>query len=321
MSRVRMLAAVLALTLAAPATSSAEDWPSRPIRFVVCFPAGGSTDVAARIVGEYVSRALGQPVVVENRGGANGNIGIEAAAKGGPDGYTFLVCTDATASNPHLYKMSVDVLRDLVPVAQLSRQPIALAAHPDLGVRTLAELVALAKQQPGMRYATGSGSGSAQHMVAQWFAQIAGLKLEQVPYRGGGPAINDLIAGHVKLGSLGSTPLIPHYKAGTLYLLAQSMATRAVSLPDVPTFQEAGMTGLVLDQWVGVFAPSGTPPAVVARLGAEIRKALSDPTVRERLLASGQEPAPGTTEEFSRFVHEEFGKYQRLVHQLDIKLE
>lgn len=318
MARMRMLAAVLALVLAGPAT--AEDWPSRPIRFVVCFPAGGSTDVAARIVGEYVSHALGQPVVVENRGGANGNIGIEAAAKSGSDGYTFLVCTDATTSNPHLYNMSVDVLQQLAPVAQLSRQPIALAAHPDLGVRSLAELVALAKQQPGMRYATGSGSGSAQHMVAQWFAQIAGLKLEQVPYRGGGPAINDLIAGHVKLGSLGSTPLIPHYKAGTLYLLAQSMATRAVSLPDVPTFQEAGMTGLVLDQWVGVFAPAGTPPAVTARLAAEIRKALADPMVRDRLLASGQEPAPGTTEAFTGFVREEFGKYQRLVRDLDIRL-
>src|SRR5215470_7218825 len=149
MSRVRMLAAALALSLAAGSTtSSAEDWPGRPIRFVVCFPAGGSTDVAARIVGEYVSRSLGQPIVIENRSGANGNIGIEAAVKGGSDGYTFLVCTDATTVNPHLYKMSVDVLQDLIPVAQLSRQPIVLAAHPDLGVKSLAELITLAKQQP-----------------------------------------------------------------------------------------------------------------------------------------------------------------------------
>src|SRR5262249_28517544 len=162
------------------------------------------------------------------------------------------------------------VLKDLTPVVQVSRQPIALAAHPSLGVKSLAELVALAKRQPGMRYATGSGSGSPQHMVAQWFAQIAGIKLEQVPYRGGGRAINDLIAGHVKLGSLGSTPLIPHYTAGTLYLLAQSMEARSASLSDVPTFQEAGIKGLVLDQWVGVFAPPATPPTITARLGVEI---------------------------------------------------
>jgi tripartite-type tricarboxylate transporter receptor subunit TctC len=315
-----MMVAALAV-LAAPATTAAEDWPSRPIRFVVCFPAGGSTDVAARIVGEFVSKNLGQPIYVENRGGANGNIGIEAAAKSAPDGHTFLVCTDATASNPHIYNMSVDVLKDLIPVMRLSRQPIALAAHPSLGVKSLAELVALAKQQPGLRYATGSGSGSPQHMVAQWFAQIAGIRLQQVPYRGGGPAINDLIAGHVKLGSLGSTPLIPHYKAGTLHLLAQSTEARAASLPDVPTFQEAGIKGLVLDQWVGVFAPAGTPPAITARLGAEIGHALADPKVRERLLAAGQEPTTGTTEDFARFVHEEFGKYERLIRELDIKLD
>jgi tripartite-type tricarboxylate transporter receptor subunit TctC len=320
MFSLRIMAVALALVVAAPGTALAQDWPNRPIRFVVCFPAGGSTDVAARIVGDYVSRSLGQQVFVENRSGANGNIGIEAAVKSAPDGYTFLVCTDATTSNPHIYNMSVDVLKDLVPVVRLSRQPIALAAHPLLGVKSLAELVALAKQQPGMRYATGSGAGSPQHMVAQWFAHIAGIKLEQVPYRGGAPAINDLIAGHVKLGSLGSTPLIPHYKAGSLYLLAQSMEARSPSLPDVPTFQEAGMKGLVLDQWVGVFAPSGTPPAITARLSDAIRKALADPAVQERLLASGQEPAAGTTEDFARFVHEEFDKYGRLMRELDIKL-
>jgi tripartite-type tricarboxylate transporter receptor subunit TctC len=303
-----------------PTTASADEWPNRPIRFVVCFPAGGATDVAARIVGEYVSRSLGQQIYVENRGGANGNIGIEAAAKSAPDGYTFLVCTDSTTSNPHVYKMSVDVLKDLIPISRVSRQPIAMAAHPALGVKSLAELVTLARQHPGIRYATGGGPGTPQHMVVQWFAQIAGITLEQVPYRGGAPAISDLIAGHVKLGSLGSTPLIPHYKAGTLYLLAQSSEARSASLPDVPTFQEAGMKGLVLDQWIGVFAPAGTPPAITAQLSMTIGHALTDSTVRERLLASGQEPTPGTTEEFTQFVHEEFGKYDRLVRELDIKL-
>jgi tripartite-type tricarboxylate transporter receptor subunit TctC len=157
-------------------------------------------------------------------------------------------------------------------------------------------------------------------MVAQWFARLAGIKLEQVPYRGGAQAINDLIAGHVKLGSLGSTPLIPHYKAGTLLLLAQSTPERSASLPAIPTFQEVGMQGLVLVQWIGVFAPAGTPPAITDRLAAEVRTALADPAVRENLAKSAQDPAGGTKEEFARFVREEFDKYARLVKELNIKV-
>jgi len=262
---------------------------------------------------------LGQQIVVENRTGANGNIGMETAAKSAADGYTILVATDSISSNPHVYKMNIDPLKELVPIIQLSRQPMVLAAHPALGVSSLAELVALAKRQPGLRYATGSGVGSPQHIVVQWFAEIAGIKLEQVPYRGGAQAINDLIAGHMKLGSLGSTPLIPHYKAGTLRLLAQSMAERSPSLPDVPTYQEAGGKGLVLDQWLGVFVPAGTPPAIAARLNAEIGKALGEAAIRESFLQSAQEPVGGSAKQFSHFVHEEFAKYRRLVMELNIK--
>ena len=213
MVKVRLVVAFVAL-VAAVVIAKAQDWPSRPVRFIVPFPAGGATDVGARLVGEYLSRSLRQQIVVENKSGANGNIGIETAAKAPADGYTVLVTTDALSSNPHVYRMNVDPLKEFTPVIQLSRQPIVLAAHPSLGVASIPELIALAKQQPGLRYATGGGVG-AQHMVAQWFASIAGIKLEQVPYRGGAPALNDLIAGHVKLGSLGSTPLIPHHKAGT----------------------------------------------------------------------------------------------------------
>jgi len=314
----RTCVALLALALTAPMTAWCAEWPSRPIRLVVPFPAGGSTDVCARIVGEYLSRDLGQQLYVENRSGANGNIGIEAAARSAPDGYTFLVATDATATNPHLYKMSIDVLKDLVPIVQLSRQPIVLAAHPSLGVKSIPELVALAKQQPGLRYATGSGVGSLQAITVQWFAQIAGLSLEQVPYRGGAPAITDLVAGHVKLGSLGSTPLIPYYKAGTLHLLAQSMQTRSASLPDVPTYQEAGAKGLVVEQWLAVFAPSGTPAPIVERLNAEINKALADPAVRDKLLQASLEPVGGTAEDFAKLFHGEYEKYARLVKQLGI---
>jgi tripartite-type tricarboxylate transporter receptor subunit TctC len=266
MLKLRLVVALVAL-FAASATVMAQDWPSRPVRFIVPFPAGGSTDVGARLVGEYLSRSLRQQIVVENKSGANGNIGIETAAKAPADGYTVLVTTDALSSNPHVYKMNLDPLKEFAPVIQLSRQPIVLAVHPSLGVASLSELIALAKRQPGLRYATGSGVG-AQHMVAQWFASIAGITLEQVPYRGGAPALNDLIAGHVKLGSLGSTPLIPHHKSGTLRLLAQSTETRSPTLPDVPTYQEAGVNGLVLDQWAWSCRPErrrGSPPALTRR--------------------------------------------------------
>jgi tripartite-type tricarboxylate transporter receptor subunit TctC len=317
---IRAFAALAGLIGAFPFAAHAQDWPNRPVRVVVPFAAGGSTDVAARLVGEHLTRALGQQIVVENRTGANGNIGTEMVAKSPPDGYTLLVTPEAITSNPHVYKVNYDALKEFAPVIQLSRQPVVLAVHPSLGVNTLAELVALAKREPGQRYATGSGVGSGQHMVTQWFAQIAGIKVEQVAYRGGGQAINDLIAGHIKIGTLGSTPLIPHYKAGALKLLAQTTAARSSALPDVPTFQEAGINGLVFDQWLGVMAPAGTPPAIVARLNTEIGKALAEPALRDNLLASAQDPIGGTAEAFGALMRDDFAKFQRLVKELDIKV-
>jgi tripartite-type tricarboxylate transporter receptor subunit TctC len=315
---VRTIAALLALAVAFPLAAQAQDWPSRPIKLVVPYPPGGSTDIAARVLAEYLSRALGQQIVVENKSGAGGVIGVESGAKSAPDGYTVLIAPDFVASAPHIFKMSIDPLKDLVPVVQLSRQPVALAVHPSLGVKSLPELVALAKERPGMSFAT-SGVGSQQQIVAEWFAKIAGIKLEHVPYRGGGQAINDLVAGHVKLASLGSSPLIPHYKAGTIRVLAQSTEQRSPSLPDVPTYQEAGIKGLVLDQWLGVFVPAGTPPSVIARLNGEINKALAEAAIRESFLQSAQEPIGGSADAFARLVRDDFEKYRRLVQELNIK--
>ncbi len=317
---LRMLFA-FAMMILMPVAAHAQDWPARPVRMIVPFAAGGSTDVAARLVAEYLTRAFGQQVFVENRTGANGVIGIEAAAKSDPDGYTVLITADAIASNPHVYKVSYDALKDLTAVIQLSRQPIVLAAHPSLGVKTLQELIALAKKQPGLRYGTGSGVGSSQHMVTQWFAQLAGIELEQVPYRGGGQAINDLLAGHVLLGALGSTPLIPHYKAGKLLLLAQTTEARAESLPDIPTFRQAGIKDLVLDQWLGVLVPAGTPAAIIARLNAEIAKALADPAIKASFANSALEPVGGSVESFARLMRDDFAKYERLVRELKIKAQ
>jgi len=315
------VALLFAFAITSPhSTIAAESWPNRPIHFIVPFPPGGSTDVAARVVGDYLSRTIGRQVVVENKSGANGNIGIEYAAKSTPDGYTILIATDAVSTNPHVYKMDFDPLKELVPVIELSHQPIALAAHPSLGVTTLAELTAMAKQQSGLRFATGSGAASLQAVVALWYAKLAGITLEQVPYRGGAPAINDLIAGHVKLGSLGTTPLIPHYKAGALRLLAQSMAARSSSLPDVPTFQEAGI-GLVVDQRIGVFVPVGTPPDITNRLNSVINAAVNDEKIRKTFTDQAQEPAGGTAEQYARLVREDSEKFARLVKELNVTVE
>ena len=323
MSRRRAALALAALPLGLTRISAAlgQSWPARPVRFVVPFPAGGSTDVGARLIADNLSRVFGQQVFVENRSGANGTLGVAEAAKSPPDGYTILVATDAVASNPHVFHTNIDPATNLAPIVQLSRQPIVLVAHPTLGVNSIAELIALAKQKPGLPYATGSGLGSPQHMAVQWFAQIAGITLEQIPYRGGAAAINDLLGGHVKLGSLGSTPLIPHYKAGTLRLLAQTTRERSPSLPDVPTFEEAGIKELVMDQWLGVFAPKGTSSGIVERLNSEINRILADPAVRKNFLDSGQEPVGGNPAQFLRFVGEEYAMFARLVKDLNIKAE
>jgi len=321
MMKFRFVGFILALATCAPWMATAGEWPDHPIHFIVPFPAGGSTDVAARVVGDYLSRTLGQQVVIENKSGANGNIGIEYVAKSVPDGYTILIGTDAISSNPHVYKMEIDPLKELVPVIEISRQPIALAANPSLGVTTLAQLTELVKKQPGLGFATGSGAGSPQAMVALWYAKLAGITLEQVPYRGGGQAINDLVAGHIKLGSLGTSPLVPYYKTGGLNLLAQSMAKRSPALPTVPTFQESGLDGLVLEQRIGVFVPAGTPPAIAVRLNTEVNAALGDEKVRRIIADQAQEPAGGTAEQYTRLVREDFDKYARLVKELNVKVQ
>ena len=302
-------------------SAHAQGWPAKPLRWIVPYPPGGSTDIAARPLAERVGQALGgQSGIVENRAGAAGNIGIEAAAKSAPDGHTLLVAPDSIASNPHLFKVGWDPFRDFVPVIQLSRQPVVLAVHPSLGVSSLAELVAAARQKPGLGFAT-SGAGSQQQMAAEWFAKLAGIQLTHVPYKGGGQAITDLVGGQIQIGSLGSSPLIPHYKAGKLKLIAQSTAARAPSLPEVPTYEESGYRGLVIEQWLGIFVPAGTPAEIVARLNAEIGKALAESGIRERYAAAAMEPVGGTAESLAHLLRGDYDKYGRLIKELNIKLE
>ena len=294
-------------------------WPSRPVRFIIPLAAGGGLDFVARVVGEHMSRELRQQVFIENRTGAGGTIGIDAAIKSTPDGYSVLITNDNVASSPHVMRLNTDFLKDLLPVSLLGRQPQALAVHPSLtAVNSVADLIALVKHQPGMGCAT-SGVGSNQHVLLEWFARQAGIKLDHVPYRGAGQAINDVLAGHVKVAFLGPTALIPQYKAEKVRLLAQSGETRSRSLPEIPTLVESGFPGLTLESWYAAFVPLGTPPAVIARLNAAMSKALADDATRELFLKSATEPVGGTPEDLGRAARADFEKYARLVSELNIR--
>jgi len=311
---------LLVLSLAAP-LAAAQPWPSKPIRWIVPFAPGGSNDVTARSIAERLVPALGQPIVVENRSGAAGTIGVELAARSPPDGYTIVSSSDSIATAPHLYpRIGFHPLRDFIAVTQLGRQPVVLAVHPSLGVNTVAELVAFVKKNPGLGYAS-SGAGTQQHIAGEWFASLAGIKLTHVPYKGGGQAITDLLGGQVQLASLGAAPLIPHYKSGRLKVLAQTTATRSPLLPDVPTYQEAGYKALAIEQWQGVFLPAGTPKEIVARLRAEIVKALAEPKVIERFAQNGLETVGDTPEQFAAVVRRDYEKYGRLVRELKIRID
>jgi tripartite-type tricarboxylate transporter receptor subunit TctC len=312
-------AAAAAATPALSRVAMAQAYPARPIRFIVPLAPGGGLDFVARLVGEYMSRTIGQQVYLENKLGAGGMIGIETAAKSAPDGYSVLVSNDNVASAPHVLRVNTEFVKDLVPVIELSRQTLVLAVHSSFNVKSVAELIAAVKAQPGMSFAT-SGVGSNQHILGEWFAKEAGIKLEHVPYRGAGQAVNDFIAGHILIGVLGPTALISHYKAGTLRFLAQSSKVRALSLPDVPTFEEAGLNGIVLETWYGAFVPSGTPGTVIARLNAEMNKAVADPATRDSLLQTATEPVGGTAEQFAAVVREDSAKYARLAKELGIRV-
>jgi tripartite-type tricarboxylate transporter receptor subunit TctC len=305
--------------LAAPSAAWAQTYPTRPVLFVVPLAAGGGLDFMARLVGGNVSQRLNQQVVVENRTGAGGTIGIEAAAKSAPDGYTVLVTNDNIASAPHILKVNGDYSKDLEPVILIARQPLVLATHPSLDVHSLADLVALAKQKSGLAFAS-SGVGSNQHILGEWFTKTAGIKLDHVPYRGAGQAVSDLIAGHVPIGILGPTALMPHAKAGALRILAVSSRARSPSVPDVPTFEEQGFKGMVLETWYGAFVPRGTPQAVIARLNSEVDKAVRDPGARAKMMQSASEPVGGSPGVLAKQFHDDYEKYGRLVKELNIRL-
>jgi tripartite-type tricarboxylate transporter receptor subunit TctC len=302
-----------------PLAARAQAYPTRPVRFIVPLAAGGGLDFVARLTGEYLSRSMGQQVIVENKVGAGGLLGIETAARSAPDGYTVLITTDAIVSTPHIVTFNVDYVRTLMPISQLARSPQTISVHPSLGVGSVVELIELAKRRPGLGYAT-SGAGTNQNFLGEWFAQAAGIKLDHIPYRGAGQAVSDLIGGHVTIAVLGPAAVIPHHRAGTIRIIAQSSKVRSPSLPDVPTIEEAGVRGVVLETWVAAFAPGKTPPAIISRLGTELHTAIVDPSVGEKLAPTAYDPVGGSAEELAALVLSDSAKYERLVKELNIRL-
>ena len=292
-------------------------WPTKPVRFIVPLAAGGAMDFAARQCTAVLSRDLGQQVFVENRTGAGGTIGMDAAMKAAPDGYTFLVANDNAAIAPHILHLAYDYTQELLPVIIITRQPIAFAVHPSLGVKSVAELVTYAKRNPGLGFAS-SGVGSNQHVLGAWFAKEAGIKLEHVPYRGAGQAVTDLLAGHVKFGILGPAALVPHARAGTITLIAQTSAKRAAALIDVPTLIEAGYKDMVLESWFGLFAPGGTPAALINALNSATATALGDATLQENFSKASLEATGGTPEQLGTLARSDSEKYAGLVKELNI---
>ena len=306
--------ALLALSSGGAAVA-AEGWPVKPVRVIVPFPPGGYVDLGSRLVATPLSAVLGQQVVVENRGGAGGALGTEVAARAAPDGYTLVVGSVGThAVNQSLYpKLGYNVLRDFVAVARLSDAPNVLAAHPSLPAKGVKELIALAKARPGQLAYASAGSGTSTHLAAVLFETMAGVSLVHVAYKGGGPAMVDVVAGEVPLTFGTAASVTPHTKSGRLRALAVTGAARSTLMPEVPTVAEGGLKGYAMLNWLGLFAPAGAPRPVVERLAGEVTRIVRLPEVRERLNAQGAEPAPSGADDFGAFVKSEIEKWAKVV--------
>ncbi|MBX3656341.1 MAG: tripartite tricarboxylate transporter substrate binding protein [Ramlibacter sp.] len=316
-------AAALAGSLGLAATAQAADYPNKPIRVVVTFPPGGSADAVVRMLVPRLNDKLGQPVVVDNRPGAGGNIGLTVVAKAAPgDGYTLGVgAAGALSANSSLYaQMPFDPVKDLRPVSMLAAIPFVIIGHPSVAARNLHDLIALAKAQPGKLSIAHGGNGTAMHLSAALFAQMADVKLVEVPYRGSGPAALDVLSGQVPLAVVDLPSALQHIKAGKLIAYGVTSPQRLPMLPDVPTVAEAGLPGYDSTGWFGVVAPAGTPPAVITRLNTEITAALNDEAIKTSMRNLGVEPAPGTADAFEAYIRSETEKWSRVIKTAHIKL-
>ena len=298
---------------------AAQGYPAKSIRLIIPFPPGGSNDIVGRMIGAQLGQRLGQQLVPDNRGGAGGVIGTEAAARAQPDGYTLLIVSIAYAYNPSLYKLSFDPVKSFTPVSLLGSGPNALAVHPSLPVKSTKELIALAKARPGQLLYASAGVGTFQHLGSELFRMMAGIKLVHVPFKGGGPAMNALISNEVQAMLIGYATTAGQVKAGKVRPLAIASAKRLAALPQVPTFAEAGFPDLqaaVPGNWWGMVAPKGTPAPIVHRLAAEIAKALADPAARKKYEDLGLTPVGSTPEEFAAGLPDQARKWRAVLQAM-----
>jgi tripartite-type tricarboxylate transporter receptor subunit TctC len=315
------LAAVAALLLALVVPAAADDYPNRPVRLIIPFPPGGSNDVVGRLVANQLSERLGHKVFVDNRGGAGGVLGTEAAANAAPDGYTLLVVSIAHAVNPALYKLSYDPIKSFAPIAIMATGPNVLVVNPQLPVHSVKDLLALAKQKPGEIDYASAGVGSFQHLGGELFKLVAGVNLQHVPYKGGGPAMQDVIAGHVKVMFSSLVQTTPFIQSGQLRALGVGGAQRNPVLPEVPTIQEAGVPGYIADNWWGIVAPTGTPPAIVERLYRDIQAAVKSPELTAAFAREGAAAVTMSTAEFGQYMEAEMAKWARVVKEGNIRAQ
>ena len=311
-----------AAVLLAQASVAFPQYPEHPVRVIVTFPAGGGTDIVARMIFQKVAERTGGSFVIDNRGGAGGTIGTELAAKAPSDGCTIVVVSGSHTINPSLYKkLNYDAARDFAPVTMLVTGPGVLVVHPSLPARNVKELVSIAKNRPGQLLYASPGNGTPPHLAAELFKAMAGVDIVHVPYKGNAQAMTDLMAGQESLSFPTGPSAMPHVRAKRLRALGVTGAKRAVGLPDIPTIAESGLPGYDASAWYGVLAPAGTPAAIVAKLQSEIHVALRASDIVDKLSAQGLEPAPDTAEEFARFIVAELAKWNKVIAAAGIKVE
>ncbi|MFZ9439374.1 MAG: tripartite tricarboxylate transporter substrate binding protein [Hylemonella sp.] len=318
-----LAAALTLLALVQPWAAMAQSgsYPDKPIRFLVPYPPGGGTDVIARIVQTPMQQALGQPVIIDNKGGAGGSVGTEIVSRAAPDGYTVLFTLSSHTINPAIFaKLSFDTVRDFEPVGMVASLPQILVANPQVPVKTVAEMVALAKSKPGMLSYASVGNGSPGHLAGELLNIRMGIQMTHVPYRGGGPAVTDVIGGQVPFLWVSIPAAAQFVKSGKLKALAVSTLKRSAAFPDIPTAQEAGIPDFEVDSWYAMFVPAKTPKPIIDKLNRAINTVLADPAVREKLLAQGSEGVGGTPEALGKIVDAEIPKWTKLAKDANIKI-
>lgn len=316
-----LLAHVTCAIALQPHPVAAQTFPAHPIKLVSPWPPGGSNDTFCRLIASRLNQALGQPVIVENRPGATGTLGVGQVARAPADGYTIVMGSSPThATAAAIYPtLSYDPVRDFAPITMVGTVSNVLVVHPSVPARTVQELIALARQSPGQLTFASAGNGSSQHLSGEMFKVMTGVDMLHVPYKGAAPAISDILAGHVKMGFHNMPDVVPHLKSGGLRAIAVTAAKRAATLPDVPTIAESGVPGYAAEVWFGVFAPAGTPRPIIERLHAEISRTLTDPEIKGRLDALGNEVSGIGTDAFAAYVKTEVTRWADIVAKAGVK--